>query len=327
MNRIEVSRPEAATKKIRTSEDFELCFLRHQYFRRVKYNPTEAEMQPYMYIVLNLTKNTFFTYVNLFKSVGLELDDVVNIGRVHLVSFLGLYSLENNEKKKKELTLKYLVDKEREPTEAELSQKDRANFTCFFKQRMEDVVRVCRQKSRNVSGKVVEEYQVFCSANKPPRYPQKLVREYQELGYKKIDFYVFKSVRKKADVEHDALMFEFGGLWYVAIAVEQHGLEIEDVVGSEANPYTNEHNGTPDELYAELPIKGIPWSAALNNGDEIFEMTKEEKENDHYKHLFEERSDNRKRAVLHKFIAKNKNLVQYREEVLTARSILRTLGG
>ena len=89
-----VTRPEPSEKKIRTSDDFELCYLRHQYFRRVKYNPTEQEMAPYMGIVANLTKNTFFTYFNLFKAVGMYQDDILNIGRVHLVSFLGLYSLE-----------------------------------------------------------------------------------------------------------------------------------------------------------------------------------------------------------------------------------------
>ncbi len=302
MNHISVRRPKAPKNKIRTSDDFELCYLRHQYFRRVKYNPTETEMQPYMYIVQNLTKNTFFTYQNLFKSVGMEQEDVLNIGRAHLVSFLGLYSLESNKKKKKEFVLKYVIDKNREPTKAEIEQKNKANFTCFFKQRMEDAVRVCRQKVRNVKGQPSEEYQVFCGENEPPKHTRTLLKDYDKVGYRKIDFSVFKSIRKKADVNHDATMFKFDGLWYVAISLDQRSLELHDIVGGGYDPYDNVHNMQPDELFLE-------------------------KESDTLCDLFNNRSNYRKRVTLQNFIANHKNIRQYREEIATAQKLLRDLGG
>jgi len=296
-----VNRPAPPEKKIKTSDNFELAYLRHQYFRRVKYNPTEAEMQPYMKIVERLTKNTFSVYFNLFRAVGMYQEDVLNIGRVHLVSFLGLYALESqDDKKKKEYVDRIERYEYRTPDESDFEQKNKANFTMFFKQRMEDLVRVCRQKVRNIKGQSTEEYHVF-SGPVCPRNPRRLLKNYEELGFKKIDFSIFKSIRKKADVEYDALVFEFGGVWYVAIAIQQKNLEIEDLIGSESNPYENSHNMRPDDLYAE-------------------------NEQERLQKGFSKKSNYRKRATLRNFIAKNRNRVQYKEEIATAKKLLRGLG-
>lgn len=320
---IKVNRPKAPEKKINTGDDFELCLLRHQYFRRAQWNPTEAEMQPYMKIVENLTKNTFFTYFNLFKTVGLYRDDVLNIGRVHLVSFLGLYSLDMAKDKKKTWITNFLIDKKREPDEKDYEQKNKANFTLFFKQRMEDLVRVCRQKSRNIQGKLSEEYVIFCGKNEPPKYPRSLLKNYEELGYKKIDFSIFKSIRKKSNVNHDATIFQFGDLWYVALALEQKNLEIEDFISSESNPYENRHNMCPEELYSSLPINSQGWNFSADEHP----MTKSEKDLDFFHNNFYKKSDYRKRVVLQTFIAKNKNVVHYKEEIKTAKKLLMSLGG
>jgi len=318
-----VTRPPADAKKIRTSDSFELCYLRHQYFRRAKYNPTEAEMAPFMKIVEHFTKNTFFTYPNLFKTVGMYHEDVLNIGRVHLVSFLGLYALEQMEEKKKDFADKFSRYNYRDPEEKDFDQKNKANFTMFFKQRMEDLVRVCRQKVRNIKGQSSEEYLVFCGTTYP-KYPRRLLKNYEDLGYKKVDFAVFKSIRKKAGVEHDATAFEFNGIWYVAIALEQKGLELEDIVNSETNPYNSRHNMQPDELFANLPIKGPQWSRCDESGENV--VTKDESETEQFSKLFGRRSNHRKKAALRNFIAKNKNNRQYKEEILTAKKILRSIG-
>lgn len=297
---IKVNRPAPSDVKINSHDDFELAYLRHQYFRRAKFNPTEAEMRPYMGIVEHLSKNTFFVYINLFKTVGMQQEDVLNIGRVHLVSFLGLYALEQNETKMLEFKDKFLRYEYREAEQKDIDQKNKANFTLFFKQRMEDLVRVCHQKVRNIKGQNSEEYLVF-SGPKPPKNYRRVVREYQELGYKKVDFAVFKSIRKKAGVSFDASIFEFSGTWYIAIPVEKRNLEIEDIILSGSNPYENQHHKRPDEIY-------------------------EEKEQRGYQAIFDKRSGYRKKTTLQNFITKNKNNRRYEEEVMAARRILKTIG-
>lgn len=297
-----VYRPSPAEKKIRTGEDFELCYLRHQYFRRVKYNPTEEEMQPFMKIVEHFTKNTFFTYFNLFRAVGMNHDDILNVGRVHLVSFLGLYSLEQMEDKKRDWMIKFCINNEKEPKAADFEQKNKANFTMFFKQRMEDLVRVCRQKVRNISGQPSEEYLAFCGKNEPPKNINDIVKNKEELEYKKIELSIFKSIRKKASVNYDATIFKFNDMWYVAVPVEQKVLEAEDIFGAGFNPFENYHNKSPDLLL-------------------------QEKEEDGFGTYFNSKSDYRKRVILQKFIAKNRKLSDYKEEVDTAKKILKDLGG
>jgi hypothetical protein len=297
-----VERPKASNQKVTTSENFELCYLRHQYFRRVSYNPSKEEMGPYFSIVSNLSKKTFFGNYGLFRTMGMNEEDLFNIGNVHLVSFLGLYSLEKSEKRMKEWQIKFVLKEGKDPLPADFIQKNKANFTMFFKQRMEDLVRICRQKSRNVKGQSPGDYTVFCGQNKPPKYPMRLLQDYQELGYKKIDFSVFKSIRKKADVDSDATMFPFDNKWYVAIAIDKDGLELEDLIASDYNPYDNVHNMQPDVFY-------------------------EEKESESLIDSFNGNTDSKKRSVLKNFIAKNKNDGQYRKEIVVAKKLLKTLGG
>lgn len=298
---IKVERPAASKDKINTKDSFELCYLRHQYFRRAKYNPTEAEMQPYMYIVENLSKNTFFTYLNLFKSVGMYQEDVLNIGRVHLVSFMGLYALDNTPEKKKEFAERFLRYEYKEPEEKDFDQKNKANFSIFFKQRMEDLVRVCRQKVRNIKGQTSEEYAIFHGKEQPPKQLYRLLKNHLDFGYKKIDFAIFKSIRKRAGVNNDATIFSFGGTWYVAVPLDQKSLELDDLVNSEYNPYDNLHNAQPDSIL-------------------------EEKEVQKFHKLFNRRSNYRKKALLRNFVAKNKSNRYYKEEVAIAKKLLRSLG-
>lgn len=318
-----VNRPAASDKKISTSDSFELCYLRHQYFRRAKYNPTEEEMQPYMYIVEHLTKNTFFTYYNLLKSVGMYHEDVLNIGRVHLVSFLGLYAMERMYTKKEDWIVSFNEKNYRKPEAKDYEQKNRANFTLFLKQRMEDLIRVCRQKSRNIKGQTYEEFQIFCSVNKPPKNLHSLLTNYRNLSFKKIDFATFKSIRKKASVDRDATLFQFNGLWYVAISVEQKSLSIDDLECSEYNPSQNTHNLPPDELMENLQIK--TYNDPEQKSKSFF-TTKEEEDSNCFNRIFNQKSIYRRRIILQKFIAKNKNIGQYQEEVDTAKRMLRNLG-
>lgn len=299
---IEVNRPLPPNKKISTSDNFELAYLRHQYVRKSKYNPTVEEMAPYIKIVENLSRNTFFTYYNLFKTVGMYLDDVVSIGQVHLVSFLNLFALEKMEVKQDEWIEKWLLKhKGISPEPKDFLQQNKANFSLFYKQRMEDLVRICKQKLRNIKGQSSEEYIAFIGNSDLPKDPTKLIKDYEEHGFKKIDLPTFKSIRKKTNARNNVMAFRFNDSWYICFPVPQRDLEIGDLIASDVNPYLNTHNKRPDQVYND-------------------------KETEKFEELFNNKPSDKKVLILKKFIAKNRNKCEYSKEVSTARKLLKSIG-
>lgn len=298
-----VKRPKAAKRKIHSKNEFELCYLRHKYFRRVKYNPTSVDMKPFMNIVTHLSKNTFFRYQNLFHLVGFELDDVINIARVHLVSFLGLFSLEKMPDKYKEFVKLFKHIQEKSPKSKDILDKNQANFTLFLKQRMEDVVRVCRQKVRNIKGIPYEECRYYYGPNKPPKNIKKLIKNHEKFGFRKLDPAVFKTIKKKAGLVHTSF-FDFAGNYYIAVPIESKSLCLQDFAGAGIDPRDNLHNMSPEDIYFNL---------------EDADVWKDKKEE------FSNKSDNMKANTIRDFINRNKGNKRFSEELKTAKKMLRGL--
>lgn len=296
-----ITRPEASENKIRFTNDFELCYLRHQYFRRAQYNPTVCEMYPYLQIVERFASSNYFTYEHLFRSVGFLKEDIVSVGKIQIVSFIGLYALERSEEKKKLFAEAFEYREFRAPTKEDFLNKNKANFTIFLKQRMKDLVRVCNQKVRNIKGQPSEDYLAYRGKNKPPKYLQQLIKEHDALGFKKLNFAIFKSIRKNANVNSDATVFCHYGTWYVAIPLEQKPLSFDDIVGSGADPSDNYHNMQPDEVFKE-------------------------KQFSQFEKIFNSNTPESKIEVIKQFIAKNEKKGQYKKEISTARKMLKDLG-
>lgn len=246
-----VDRPKAPVKKINCYEEFELCYLRHQYFRKAKVNPAEEQMKPFYNIVRICAKRTYYTYIGLFQAVGLELEDVVSIGRTHLVSFLGLYSIQLPEKLNK-FTDFYLETFGEGPTDEDLLNKDKADFTMFLKQRMEDLVRICRQKVRNIRGQLAEEFLVFFGPNQPPENINDLAKGYAKLGFKKLDATKFKTLRRKFAGQQKGPIYVINGLNYVTINLDHRQLTIQDLIGAGLGPYDSIHNMNPEEIMLQI---------------------------------------------------------------------------
>lgn len=313
---MKIERPQAESRKIHSKDEFELCYLRHQYLRRVEYNPTAADMEPYMKIVSIQAKKTFTTYLNLFKLVGLDYDDMVNIGRVHLVSFLGLFSLDKTPEKYREFVEIHLKKTNSEPTTEVIDNKNRANLTLFMKQRMEDVVRVCRQKARNIKGMATDEFYVFYGPKRPPRNVRKLLEDHEKYGFKKMDIAAFKTIRKRVMKDKKAKrtkpiqptksheILNFAGSYYVSIPLEHRDLTVLDFAGANLDPYDNIHNKSPEELM-------------LHNLD-INEFERK-------KANFDAQTSKRKENIVRNFIRKNKKNPLFREEIVLARKFLEEL--
>jgi len=301
--KLEIRFSELAKKKIHAKNEFELCYLRHQYIRKSKHQATQEEMKPFLNIANYMAKNTFFVYKNLFLLVGLDLEDIVSIAHVHLSTFLGLFSLEQMPEKYKEFvrTFKHLQSKE--PEKEDLLDKNKANLTLFLKQRMEDVVRVCRQKARNIKGLSAEEYFYYYGPNEPPKFLDVLVKNYEKMGYRKLDTAIFKSIRKRAGKIGETIFF-FDKNYYIAVPTEKRSLHIEDLNGANLSPYDNLHNMTPEDVYFTLEDTSV-WEEEKN--------------------IFKKSSKTVKAKVIESFIEKNKGNPRFEEEIKIARKMLKEL--
>lgn len=300
-----VERPPAEKRKIHSKNEFELCYIRHQYFRRVEYNPTNEEMTPYKQIIRSLSQRTYYTYPKLFHIVGMTFDDVHAIGTIHLVNFIGLFELgpEKNAEKYNEfvnfITYKYKA----KTLDVEILDKNKANLTCFIKQRLEDLVRICKQKAKNIKGLRVDEYTPFFGPKPPPKELWRLLEDNEAHGYKRVDNVTFKAYRKKVKAKHGEA-FQFAGNWYVPVPISQRALTWEDLEGAGFDPRENEHNLNPEQILLR--------NYEENRIDKMIKMFKNGSKED------------RARTIL-QFVEKNADNPEFKDEILTARKMLRTL--
>ena len=298
-----ISRPKADKKRINSKNEFELCYIRHRYFRKVKYNPTEEEMKPYQSIINRMAKTTYYTYRHLFIIVGFEIEDIVNIGLVHLVNFLGLFSIHKRHEKYSDFSAKHKEKYSKPPSKEDLLNKNKANLTMFIKQRMEDLIRICRQKAKNVRGIPVEECATFYGQNPPPENRYELLEDNEEYGFKKIDLSIFKKIKKKAKPKDDEI-FNFAGYWYISVPLEHRNLTLEDLGGAGFSPYNNTHNMDPEEILV------------LKREKEEFEQKRE---------IFNGQTHEEKAIIIKDFINKHKIDPKFKEEIKIATKALKQM--
>lgn len=297
-------RPQADKGKIHSRDEFELCYLRHQYLRKTTSNPTQSEMKPFEAIAVHMARNTFYTYKNLLAIVGFELEDVINVSKIHLVSFLGLFTLDKMPEKYKEFVDNYFINNGQDPNEHQVLDKNRANCTLFVKQRMEDLIRVCRQKARNIKGLPAEEYYFYYGQSEPPAFLRDLIGSHEQFGYKKLDTAVYKSIRKKVKVE-DGPVFKFNGNYYIAVPTDQKHLQVTDLIGAGMDPYDSLHNMSPEQIFFAAEDRAV-W-----------ERRQEE---------FDNRPVESKAEIVRTFIEKNKENALMKEELKAARKLLKSIG-
>ena len=301
-----VYRPPAGSKKIHSKNQFEDCYLRHQYLRKVDYNPSAAEMQPYMRIVRHVSRNTFYTYRYLFSTVGMELDCVVNSSRVFLTEFLGLFEFDEqrNRDQYENFYAVYLQKHDQIPDAGAILDKNKANFTMFMKQRMEDFVRICRQKAKNIKGFQVDEYVAFYGPKPPPDEFYKLLEDNEAHGFKRLDGVAFKAIKKKTKAKIGET-FQFAGNWYIAVPLEQRNLTVLDLAGAGLDPYENRHNMDPEKILQEKQ-KEIGFDKKVK--------------------VFKNGTKDEKAKTIFDFIEKNETNPDFEEEITIAKRYLRTMG-
>lgn len=302
-----VTRPQSDGLKIHSKNEFELCYLRHQYLRKVDYNPTEVDMAPYVKIIRYMSRNTFYKEGYLFNTIGMDSDDIVNICKVYLVEFLGLFVLSQDINPIK--LDEFIVNHQRlnggdAPSEDEILSKNKAHFTMFMKQRLEDLIRICRQKAKNIKGTQVDEYISFYGEKEPPKDLRRLIENNQAEGFKKMDKGAFKTIKKRTKAKVGEA-FQFGGLWYVAVPLAQRNLTLLDFAGAGLDPYESLHNKNPEQLLTQ------------RQNDLSFDKQRKK---------FKMKSKEDRVNIFKTFIHTNAQNPFFKEEIDIAKRMLRNLG-
>lgn len=301
-------RPPAEARKINCKDDFELCYLRHQYLRKVDYNPTPEQMKPYQRIIEYMSRNTYYTYRYLFSTIGMGLEDIISTSRVHIVSFVGLFEFDQVRNREEYDSFVIAFGKNRKtlglyPTDKDVMDKNKANFTLFMKQRMEDLVRICKQKAKNIKGFKVDEYVPFYGPEAPPEHLHKLLEDHEVYGYRKCDAVAFKAIKKRMKAEI-GVPFQFSGNWYIAVPLEQRNLTILDLAGAGLDPGESEHNMNPEEILLQRH---------------------KEKKLDIKRKVYKNYSREEKAKVILGFIEKNEGNPFFEEEINIAKRFLREM--
>jgi hypothetical protein len=302
-----VDRPQAEDRKIHSKNEFELCYMRHQYFRKVTYNPSETEMAPYKRIAENSARNTFYTYRYLFSTVGMELDDLVSIAKIHLVNFLGLFAIDGSKYSKRlyEFFVKFQKKHDGKfPKAKDVLNKNKADYTLFMKQRMTDLVRISQQKAKNIKGSRVDEYIPFYGNNPPPDDLQKLLEDNESYGFRRLDTVAYKAAKKKMNAktgEH----FKFAGSWYVAVPLVHRNLTILDFAGAGYDPYESNQHKNPEQLFLQ------------RESDIRFDKRMK---------MFKNYSKEKRIELIQKFVSENSSNTRLSQELVTAKKMLKKLG-
>ena len=167
---------------------------------------------------------------------------------------------------------------------------------------MEDLVRIIRQKVRNINGMPVEEFNYYSSKNPPPAILRDLITNYEKLGFKKLDPAVYKSIRKR--VNADGPSFSMDGTNYIAVLMEPRLLTAADLVGADLDIKDTFHNLDPERA---------------------MQTEQEKKKWETRKKEFGRKRKSVKIRMLESFVKEHVGIPGFKQEVKTARKLLKAL--
>jgi len=141
----------AGHEKVTYQDHLELRYLRWDYLVKVA-NPDEVLLQSKDRIVRYAARRAYYKYLHEFSFMNMELEDVENIARVYTVSYLGLYSMDKDQAKRKRFKDTFQNEKKREASKEDIDKKDNYSLMAFLEQRLLECAHVLRQYCKGEAG-------------------------------------------------------------------------------------------------------------------------------------------------------------------------------
>jgi hypothetical protein len=184
-------------KKISSSDNFELVYLRHKYFRRST-NPSQERLNEFEEMICNISNKIYYRNIMIFKIIGFEEDDLRNIGRVNTVSFISMNGLKENPKLMEKFILEHKskFGEKSSVTDKDIFLKECYVLSKFLKQRLYEVANFCQIKSASIIGDKMKKTFFLGDPSKNPN-DEDLLMSPKSFGYKKITEMEFKRLQKE----------------------------------------------------------------------------------------------------------------------------------
>jgi hypothetical protein len=274
--------------------DFENVLFRWKYFNKTD-NPANEEIENYRSVIKEATRSVFASFGTSLKAAGIEIEDLRSIASIHIVSYIGLFSLSNNEKKKQEFCDFFEKKNGRPPLMSDIDQKDKSNAYFFLKQRLLENASQYKNRSMKIYG-ANKQTRYFIGNEKNTISAERFIKKAEKLGFIEISESEAKTLVDKLPKE--------------GVVKTKYGQMLRTV-----NYYTVSPKN--DKTYFDIFL-----SSNQNNSPEKLLMRKElESQIEEFENL----SNTMKIKTLKKFLNKHKNCDILRKEVSIAKKMLKQI--
>ena len=287
-------------KEYTFNEDFEMVYLRHEYLEKCE--SLDGRFVTEYAPVVNRTCQIMYDKLwPTYNKAGFHKEDIIAICNMYLLGYMGVYSMRFNKRERDKFVRKYRTTNKRPPTDKEIYNADRNNLINFLRQRLQHLSTVCARKARNILGTREKTYIFAHTDHSKPVSNEDLIERHKEFGYRKVTQKEFKESKKKAKALGEKTLTDKDGYKLVIVEILSRPLKREEY----------------------QMIVDTQKSTDLMSPEEIMMHQEDEAQLNIYKDKFYQLTPKRQKSLLRKFLKKNKGNKLLKEEMRTARKILK----
>lgn len=290
-------------KRYTYQDDFEMLIVRHEYLSKVK-DPDPIWIDQWKPIVNTTALLMYNKLKPNFSKVGYEYEDVVNITNCFMVGYMGLYSLERNEKARNKIVESYKKRHNREPSDAEILRKERTNLISFLRQRLQHASVLCGRKARNITVGNDKRAIFAFTKDSVPASQETILEKGTQIGYRKVTKDELKTIKLNARVNRTKDLIDKDGFAIIQVEILNEGISEYDYRGLFLEDHKDLYHNSPEEAIM-IVEKDKDMSLIL---EEFGEMTTEAKQ-----------------SCLDQFINTYRGNKSYKDEISTARKMMKEL--
>ena len=279
------------TKRYNYKDNFEMLYLRHDRLAKCG-RLNGSHIKEYAPIVNQTSRIVYDKNRKVFTSMGFEIEDIITVTNMYMLTYMEMYSLVENEEAKSKLVMKFIARGNKPPSEVDIKNIDKNNLINFLRQNLPVFAGICAKKARNSVGSVTTERFFAHTEDSLEGVDDLLILEDPaKFGYRR--------VAKKEWAECKESGLDKDG--FIVFSIKQVQTEYL------ADSYRLTTYGTFEGSTPETDILDYEQSV-------ILELWKDQ---------FNTMAEDEKKNVLETFIEENKDDQEYSTEIRVARKMLK----